>query len=84
MNNPKRTAKRSPTTAAKPAASNAATPTRAVIRTGAIAGWSMGAVLAAVTHVPLLPSIGAGVVAGMAAGAAYPLLARVFAVRASR
>jgi hypothetical protein len=55
-----------------------------VIRTGAIAGWSAGAVLAFVTHAPMQPSMGAGVVAGIVAGATYPLLARLLAFRPSR
>jgi hypothetical protein len=54
------------------------------IRTGAIAGWSAGAVLAFVTHAPMPPSIGAGVLAGIVAGTTYPVLARVLAPRSSR
>jgi hypothetical protein len=54
------------------------------IRTGAIAGWSAGAVLAVATHTPLMTSVGAGVLAGLVTGAAYALLSRVLAVRATR
>lgn len=54
------------------------------IRTGAIAGWSAGAVVAVLTHAPLMTSVGAGVLAGLVTGAAYALLSRVRALRVTR